>query len=60
MGEIKEMNDEELNQVNGGINNNYKGSGKTVCCQYCGKSFGSGKELRNHIKSAHPGEPVVY
>ena len=61
MGEIREMNDDELNQVNGGIDLAHKASGKNpFCCQFCDKSFSTEKKLIQHIKSAHPKEPVVY
>ena len=61
MGEKTELNDEELDKINGGVDTGSKNSDGDSCyCQYCPKSFPTLKALKKHIKSAHPGEPIVY
>ena len=59
MAEKQELNEEELQTINGGVNKKTKGK-KNYFCQYCSNSYASRDELKKHIKDDHPGEPVVY
>ena len=62
MNEKNRLKDEELEEISGGVGNdslNGKNE-KKYYCQYCPKGFTTKNALINHIKKAHPGEPVVY
>ncbi|MBO6108849.1 MAG: hypothetical protein J6P16_05540 [Eubacterium sp.] len=60
MNEKKELNDEELDDINGGARLGLSRKKGSFFCQYCSKSFDAQRELRSHIKKDHPGEPVVF
>ena len=59
MAEKQELNEEELQTINGGVNKKTKDK-KNYFCQYCGNGFTSQAALKKHIINDHPGEPVVY
>ena len=59
MAEKQELNEEELQTINGGVNKKTKDK-KNYFCQYCGKGFSGRDQLKKHIINDHPGEPVVF
>lgn len=60
MSEIRELDEDELESISGGKGENKAGKKKKYFCQYCTKSYEKESDLKKHIKSAHPGEPVIY
>ena len=60
MTEKKELNEEELKSINGGTGSKKGGKQMKYFCQYCSDAFAIRRELENHIKKAHPGQPIVF
>ncbi len=60
MSNKEELNEEELEKISGGKGEKKAGKKKKYFCQYCSKSYEKEADLKKHIKSAHPGEPVIY
>ncbi len=60
MSNKEELNEEELEKISGGKGEKKAGKKKKYFCQYCPKSYEKEADLKKHIKSAHPGEPVIY
>ncbi|MBO6108804.1 MAG: C2H2-type zinc finger protein [Eubacterium sp.] len=52
--QIKELNDDELESLNGGAAGigNF-GKKALFRCQFCGETFSSKKEVDNHTKTFH-------